>query len=123
MLADARACVLLARIELGMHTFASQVLNRKLMLVDEIKNDPRKDAQAYAERVARGFRPEIPKHWPPQLVELISSSWAQVSCRVSHSSVVHVLGCFSPRKPQALAAPAGGAHQLIMGTGWQVSMA
>lgn len=55
-----------------------EVLNRKLMLVDEIKNDPRKDAQAYAERVARGFRPEIPKRWPEQLVELIQCCWAQV---------------------------------------------
>ena len=48
------------------------------MLVDEIKNDPRKDAQAYAERVAGGFRPEIPRNWPAELVELISSCWAQV---------------------------------------------
>ena len=55
-----------------------EVLNRKLMLVDEIKNDPRKDAQAYAERVARGFRPEIPRKWPTELAELISSCWAQV---------------------------------------------
>ena len=34
-------------------------------------------AQAYAERVARGFRPEIPRHWPEPLVELITSCWAQ----------------------------------------------
>ncbi len=116
-----------------------EVLFRKLMLVDEIKNDPRKDAQvsevegevrgeggagrhhvrvmggwaahhpggcswprgreapprvphevcacppvpplpwlqAYAERVARGFRPEIPKHWPELLHELIAACWAQ----------------------------------------------
>uniref|UniRef100_A0A7S0RF21 Protein kinase domain-containing protein n=1 Tax=Chlamydomonas leiostraca TaxID=1034604 RepID=A0A7S0RF21_9CHLO len=54
-----------------------EVLNRKLMLVDEIKNDPRKDAQAYAERVARGFRPEIPRRWPEDLTELITACWAQ----------------------------------------------
>ncbi len=34
--------------------------------------------QAYAERVARGFRPEIPKRWPDTLRELISMCWAQV---------------------------------------------
>lgn len=34
--------------------------------------------QAYAERVARGFRPEIPRRWPEPLKELISSAWAQV---------------------------------------------
>ena len=33
--------------------------------------------QAYAERVAKGFRPEIPRRWPAELVELISSCWAQ----------------------------------------------
>lgn len=55
-----------------------EVLNRKLMLVDEIKDDPRKDAQDYAERVARGFRPEIPWRWPSQLVELIQACWHQV---------------------------------------------
>ncbi|MEW5302263.1 MAG: hypothetical protein WDW36_005065 [Sanguina aurantia] len=54
-----------------------ELLNRKLMLVDEIKNDPRKDAQAYAERVAGGFRPEIPRRWPEQLRELIAACWAQ----------------------------------------------
>ncbi|KAJ9514444.1 hypothetical protein QJQ45_016183 [Haematococcus lacustris] len=54
-----------------------EVLNRKLMLVDEIKNDPRKDAQAYAERVARGFRPEVPRTWPETLVDLITACWAQ----------------------------------------------
>lgn len=54
-----------------------EVLHRKLMLVDEIKNDPRKDAQAYAERVSRGFRPEIPKHWPRELADIIQASWAQ----------------------------------------------
>lgn len=48
------------------------------MLVDEIKDDPRKDAQDYAERVARGFRPEIPWRWPSQLVELIQACWHQV---------------------------------------------
>jgi serine/threonine protein kinase len=54
-----------------------EVLLRKLMLVDEIKNDPRKDAQAYAERVANGFRPAVPRHWPSDLVSLITSCWAQ----------------------------------------------
>lgn len=54
-----------------------EVLLRKLMLVDEIKNDPRKDAQAYAEKVANGFRPSVPRHWPSDLVSLITSCWAQ----------------------------------------------
>jgi hypothetical protein len=58
-----------------------EVLLRKLMLVDEIKNDPRKDAQAYAERVAKGYRPEIPRTWPANLVELIAACWAQVGPR------------------------------------------
>lgn len=54
-----------------------EVLHRKLMLLDEIKNDPRKEAREYAEKVARGFRPDIPKHWPDNLRELIASCWAQ----------------------------------------------
>lgn len=106
-----------------------QVLKRKLMLVDEIKADPRRDAQAYAgelpppaalpllalccgprlgsslimkassctcglfrasfqrvvslraERVARGFRPQIPSSWPENLRELIAACWAQVRPR------------------------------------------
>ncbi len=33
--------------------------------------------QAYGERVARGFRPEIPKFWPEELQELIAACWAQ----------------------------------------------
>lgn len=37
--------------------------------------------QAYAERVARGFRPEIPRSWPDDLVDLITSCWAQVCVR------------------------------------------
>lgn len=55
-----------------------ELLNRKLTLVDVIKGDPRQDAQAYAERVAGGFRPHIPASWPVQLRELISACWAQV---------------------------------------------
>eukprot|EP00201_Polytomella_parva_P005712 CAMPEP_0175080042 /NCGR_PEP_ID=MMETSP0052_2-20121109/25243_1 /TAXON_ID=51329 ORGANISM="Polytomella parva, Strain SAG 63-3" /NCGR_SAMPLE_ID=MMETSP0052_2 /ASSEMBLY_ACC=CAM_ASM_000194 /LENGTH=850 /DNA_ID=CAMNT_0016350609 /DNA_START=39 /DNA_END=2591 /DNA_ORIENTATION=- len=54
-----------------------EVLNRKLMLVDEIKNDPRKDAQAYAERVAKGHRPDVPRWWPEPLRGLITACWAQ----------------------------------------------
>lgn len=69
-----------------------EVLNRKLMLVDEIKNDPRKDAQAYAERVAGGFRPEIPRRWPEQLKELISACWAQVRWEV-HDGLSNYLSC------------------------------
>ncbi|PNH05363.1 Protein sevenless [Tetrabaena socialis] len=79
-----------------------EVLNRKLMLVDEIKNDPRKDAQAYAERVARGFRPEIPRRWPDDLRELISLCWSQdPHLRPNFTAVVDMLdevvgsGCVS----------------------------
>eukprot|EP00798_Chlamydomonas_sp_ICE-L_P012532 gene12532-15748_t len=69
-----------------------EVLHRKLMLVDEIKNDPRKDAQAYAERVARGFRPTIPKHWPKELVEIIQATWAQdPHMRPNFTAVLDVL--------------------------------
>ena len=74
-------CLITCLVPLPCYSFGVilfEVLNRKLMLVDEIKNDPRKDAQAYAERVAGGFRPEIPRNWPAELVELISSCWAQV---------------------------------------------
>ena len=73
-------CLRFPHLSFGVILF--EVLNRKLMLVDEIKNDPRKDAQAYAERVAKGFRPEIPRNWPAELVQLISSCWAQVCERV-----------------------------------------
>jgi len=69
-----------------------EVLNRKLMLVDEIKSDPRKDAQAYAARVARGFRPDIPRHWPPQLADLIRACWAQdPHVRPNFTAVLDVL--------------------------------
>jgi mitogen-activated protein kinase kinase kinase 7 len=69
-----------------------EVLNRKLMLVDEIKNDPRRDAQAYAERVARGFRPDIPPHWPTPLRELIAACWSQdPHCRPNFDAVVDAL--------------------------------
>lgn len=69
-----------------------EVLNRKLMLVDEIKNDPRKDAQAYAERVARGFRPEIPRRWPEPLRDVISACWAQdPHMRPNFTAVVDIM--------------------------------
>jgi serine/threonine protein kinase len=35
-----------------------EVLNRKLMLVDEIKNDPRKDAQVMANVIS-----DLPEDW------------------------------------------------------------
>lgn len=69
-----------------------EVLHRKLMLLDEIKNDPRKEAREYAEKVARGFRPEIPRHWPDELRELISSCWAQdPHLRPNFTAVLDVL--------------------------------
>ncbi|KAG2493506.1 hypothetical protein HYH03_008322 [Edaphochlamys debaryana] len=93
-----------------------EVLNRKLMLVDEIKNDPRKDAQAYAERVARGFRPEIPKRWPDELRELISMCWAQdPHLRPNFTAVVDMLeevvnsGCVSKLDIMYWSRPGGFA--------------
>lgn len=32
---------------------------------------------AYAERVADGYRPPVPDHWPEQVTQLIDSCWAQ----------------------------------------------
>lgn len=58
-----------------------EVLSRKLLLLDEIKEDPRREARAYAERVARGFRPVLPRSWPPALRELLTACWAQVRRR------------------------------------------
>ncbi|GLC50565.1 hypothetical protein PLESTB_000393900 [Pleodorina starrii] len=93
-----------------------EVLNRKLMLVDEIKNDPRKDAQAYAERVARGFRPEIPRRWPDQLRELITMCWAQdPHLRPNFTAVVDMLeevvnsGCVSKLDIMYWSRPGGFA--------------
>ncbi|EFJ49174.1 hypothetical protein VOLCADRAFT_90042 [Volvox carteri f. nagariensis] len=93
-----------------------EVLNRKLMLVDEIKNDPRKDAQAYAERVARGFRPEIPRRWPDQLRELITLCWAQdPHLRPNFTAVVDMLeevvnsGCVSKLDIMYWSRPGGFA--------------
>jgi hypothetical protein len=69
-----------------------QVLCRKLMLIDEIKSDPKKDARAYAERVAAGFRPEVPRRWPHALRSLITSCWAQEpAARPSFDTVLQVL--------------------------------
>ncbi|KAG2437945.1 hypothetical protein HXX76_005561 [Chlamydomonas incerta] len=93
-----------------------EVLNRKLMLVDEIKNDPRKDAQAYAERVARGFRPEIPRRWPDELRELITMCWAQdPHLRPNFTAVVDMLdeivasGCVSKLDIMYWSRPGGFA--------------
>ena len=68
------------------------MLCRKLMLIDEIKSDPKKDARAYAERVAGGFRPEIPHRWPPALRALIVSCWAQEpAARPDFCTILEVL--------------------------------
>lgn len=69
-----------------------QVLCRKLMLIDEIKSDPKKDARAYAERVASGFRPEVPRRWPHALRALITACWAQEpAARPSFDTMLQVL--------------------------------
>jgi hypothetical protein len=60
-----------------------EVFSRRLLLSDQAAAAPgpggaREVARAWARRVARGHRPELPAAWPGELRELIADCWAQV---------------------------------------------
>lgn len=60
---------------------AWELLCRRLLLADSEGGeggDARAAACTWAERVARGHRPELPAEWPAPLAELVANCWAQV---------------------------------------------
>lgn len=54
-----------------------EIVQRQMLLASITANGTVGDVERYAKAVAEGYRPQIPKYWPPELKSLVRDCWSQ----------------------------------------------